>query len=108
MRFSEFGSGSTFNVQNMNVFVLPSEDDSKEVINPGIEYGKDGKAKWSPPLQQNLDVMKDAVGTTTDDVTVKPNEEEIAKATSNEKDSNLDRLKQLVQLFNKSQSFPSG
>lgn len=107
MRFSEFGSGSTFNVQTLNVFVVPSEDDTKEVVNPGIEYGKDGKAKWSPPLQQNLDLMKDVAGTTTDDVTVKPDQEEINQAAS-EQDGTVDRIKQLLQLFNKSQSFPSG
>lgn len=32
------------------------------IINPGRSAGKDGKYKWSPPLQQHLDVTKDAVG----------------------------------------------
>lgn len=108
MRFSEFSKGSVFNVQNMNVIVMPEKDEEKEVINPGIEYGADGKAKWTPPLQQNLDLMKDAVGTNTEDVTVKPNEEEVERATQSSKDHTLSRLKELIQLFNKSQSFPSG
>lgn len=81
--------GSMLNVQNLNVIVKPEADDeldgkivvvptdgscgpNKDVINPGIEYGKNGQAKWSPPLQQQLSVIKGAVGTTTDDPTVEP------------------------------------
>lgn len=52
---------------------LPTVGDaSKDVVNPGIEYGNNGRAKWSPPLQQQLSVMKDAIGTTTDDTTIEP------------------------------------
>lgn len=81
--------GSMLNVQNLNVIVKPEADDEldgkivvvptdgagcadKDVVNPGIEYGDDGRAKWSPPLQQQLSVIKGAVGTTTDDPTVEP------------------------------------
>ena len=28
---------------------------------PGLRRGKNGKTKWSPPLQQHLDTMKDSV-----------------------------------------------
>ena len=107
MRFSEFSKGSVFNVQNMNVIVMPEkEEEKKEVVNPGIEYGKDGKAKWSPPLQQNLDLMKYAVGTNTDDVTKEPQDDETT--VEPKKDITLSRLKELITLFNKSQNFPAG
>lgn len=81
------------NVQNLNVIVAPDDKKdldgqiivvptdgtggaNKDVVNPGIEYGEDGKAKWSPPLQQQLSVIKGAVGTTTDDPTVEPTDQE--------------------------------
>ncbi len=50
--------------------VTPSSDDA--VINPGVRYGTNQKAMWSPPLQQHLDTMKDGVGTTMPDVVDKP------------------------------------
>jgi PKD repeat protein len=82
-------TGSMLNVQNLNVIVAPEDKKNldgqivviptdgqggmdKDVVNPGIEYGDDGRAKWSPPLQQQLSVIKGAVGTTTDDTTVEP------------------------------------
>ena len=82
-------AGSMLNVQNLNVIVSPEANkdldgqivviptdgscgSDKDVVNPGIEYGKNGQAKWSPPLQQQLSVIKGAVGTTTDDPTVEP------------------------------------
>jgi hypothetical protein len=40
---------------------IPDNDD-EVVINPGLRSGQDGNYKWSPPLQQQLDVTKDAVG----------------------------------------------
>lgn len=36
------GPGTTFNVQNMNVFVMGDDDKKPTVVNPGIEYGDDG------------------------------------------------------------------
>jgi hypothetical protein len=51
----------------------PESDAEPDVkLNPGMRYGQDGKAKWSPPLQQQLDVMKDAVGPTMNDTTLDP------------------------------------
>ncbi len=84
-------AGSMLNVQNLNVIVAPEDKKSldgqivvvptdggmdKDVVNPGIEYGDDGHAKWSPPLQQQLSVIKGAVGTTTDDPTIEPTNQE--------------------------------
>ena len=37
-------------------------DDSSEAVNPGLRAGEDGRYKWSPPLQQHLDSVKDSVG----------------------------------------------
>lgn len=49
-----------------------TEDD---LLNPGKRAGEDGKYKWSPPLQQHLDVTKDAVGPSNDEITVADAEE---------------------------------
>ena len=85
--------GSMLNVQNLNVIVAPEDKkdldgqvivvptdggggSNKDVINPGIEYGENGQAKWAPPLQQQLSVIKGAVGTTTDDPTIEPTDAE--------------------------------
>lgn len=86
-------AGSMLNVQNLNVIVAPEDKKNldgqivviptdgtggtdKDVVNPGIEYGDNGQAKWSPPLQQQLSVIKGAVGTTTDDPTIEPTNQE--------------------------------
>jgi hypothetical protein len=60
------------NFDQMVISAATVGDASKDVVNPGIEYGNNGRAKWSPPLQQQLSVMKDAIGTTTDDTTIEP------------------------------------
>ena len=39
------------------------------IINPGRSAGKDGKYKWSPPLQQQLDVVKAVVGPSNNQIT---------------------------------------
>ena len=102
------GGGASVNVQNMNVFVMgDGRAERPPVVNPGIEYGKDGKAKYSPPLQQQLSVMKDAVGVTTDDVTVEPTEQEV-EALAPENDLDLDRIRQLAAIFTPAMQFPSG
>ena len=102
------GPGSIFNVQNMNVFVMPTPDAKNPVVNPGVEYGEDGKAKWSPPLQQQLDTMKDAVGPTTDDPTMEPSEQEKTELTEPEEDPNIERIRQLAAIFTPSTNFPGG
>ena len=45
-------------------------DDVEEIINPGRRDGEDGRYKWSPPLQQHLDAVKDSVGPSNDELTV--------------------------------------
>jgi hypothetical protein len=45
-------------------------DDAEEVVNPGRRDGEDGRYKWSPPLQQHLDAVKDSVGPSNDELTV--------------------------------------
>jgi hypothetical protein len=79
MRAKEFIREFTVNVPvTINIplgDVLKSQSDS-EVLNPGVRYGEDGDAKWSPPLQQHLDTVKDSVGPTTEDPTeINPNDD---------------------------------
>lgn len=93
------GSGATYNVQTMNVIVVGSQEEANKVVNPGMEYGEDGKAKWAPPLQQQLVTMKDAVGPTTDDVMTEPSEEEVEELTVDDSDRSIARLKKLAAIF---------
>jgi hypothetical protein len=44
------------------------EEDTDTVINPGKRAGSDGRYKWSGPLQQQLDVTKDGVGISNDEI----------------------------------------
>jgi len=97
--------GTTFNVQNMNVFVMGEKESTPKVVNPGIEYGEDGKAKMSPPLQQQIDIMKDLTGPTTDDPTVEPTDQEVAELTNSDQD--LERIKKLAAIFSPVMQFPS-
>ena len=99
------GPGSTFNIQNMNVIVVDGESAKKSVVNPGVDYGSEGVAKMSPPLQQQLDVMKDAVGVTTDDVVDQPTDDEVADQNQTS-DPTIDRIKELVSLFAHTNQFP--
>jgi hypothetical protein len=97
-------SGATVNVQNMNVFVMGNNESAPKVVNPGIEYGEDGKAKMSPPLQQQIDIMKDLTGPTTDDPTVEPSDQEVAELTNSDQD--LERIKKLAAIFSPVMQFP--
>jgi len=45
-------------------------EDEEVVVNPGRRDGEDGRYKWSPPLQQHLDAVKDSVGPSNDELTV--------------------------------------
>jgi energy-coupling factor transporter ATP-binding protein EcfA2 len=117
------GPGKTVNIQTLNLIVSPEEEiskpdtqqpvvavpdcDKKPILNPGIEYGNDGKAKWSPPLQQQLSTMKDAVGVETDDVTVKPTVQDEIDAEEESTGTDLERLKKLAAVFSP-HSFPAG
>jgi hypothetical protein len=104
MNIKDILQPGTVNVQNMNVFVMGGNESTPKVVNPGIEYGEDGKAKMSPPLQQQLDIMKDLTGPTTDDPTVEPSDEEVVELTTNDQD--LDRIKKLAAIFSPVMQFP--
>lgn len=94
--------GVTINAKNINIINTDSGNDEKEVVNPGIEYGKDEKAKWSPPLQQELSVMKNAIGTTPNpDTTEKdPNAEAQVEQEKNKKvEDQLEFMKRLVAIL---------
>ena len=70
MKVREIISEVKIDVPNQMVSVqVPLKDlmvggtvDSSNVVNPGKRAGEDGNYKWSPPLQQQLDTAKDAVG----------------------------------------------
>ena len=47
----------------------------EEIINPGQRSDNEGNYKWSPPLQQQLDAVKDAVGPSNYEITVADAEE---------------------------------
>jgi hypothetical protein len=47
----------------------------EEILNPGQRSDNEGNYKWSPPLQQQLDAVKDAVGPSNDEITVADAEE---------------------------------
>lgn len=51
-----------------------SLDDDGEVDNPGKRIDSKGDIKWSPPLQQHLDAVKDSVGPSDQAVSVDPEE----------------------------------
>jgi hypothetical protein len=92
------GQGATINAKTINVINLPSGDDKEPVVNPGIEYGEDHKAKWSPPLQQDLDIKKDALGPTPDvDTTIEP----VNAVTPDKKTEQLEFMKKLIALLNR-------
>ena len=43
-----------------------------KTVNPGRRAGTDGRYKWSPPLQQHLDAVKDSVGNSDETQLVEP------------------------------------
>jgi len=98
------GPGKKVTILNVN---LTPGSDKKPVLNPGIEYGSDGKAKWSPPLQQQLSTMKDAVGVETEDVTVEPTSQDEKEAEEKSNDIDIERLKKLAAVFSP-HNFPAG
>jgi len=84
MRAREFIREFTVNVPvTINIPLTdPVNSTTSDVVNPGVRYGDNDKAKWSPPLQQHLDTMKDGVGPTLPDVLDKPMEIPAVKRTS--------------------------
>lgn len=72
MRAKEFLKEFTINVPvtiNIPLSDLLKSSEGEQIINPGLRYGEDGDAKWSPPLQQHLDTVKDSVGPSETDPT---------------------------------------
>lgn len=53
-----------------------------DVDNPGKRIDSKGDVKWSPPLQQHLDAVKDSVGPSDQAVSVDPDTEEEAEQHS--------------------------
>jgi hypothetical protein len=101
MKLSDIlGSGATVIIKNINIINNEKEDDDEPIINPGIDYGADRKAKWSPPLQQELSVLKSAVGVTPDaDTTEEPTEE--IEVNQDDSSRQLELIKKLSDIFGK-------
>lgn len=53
----------------LSAIARTGDGDDSEIVNPGLRADSQGNYKWSPPLQQQLDVSKDAVGVSTDEIT---------------------------------------
>ena len=77
------------NVQVPLAAIASSADDEAPIINPGRVAGKDGKYKWSPPLQQGLDVQKAEIGISNDETDEVSAEMEVEKSEQ----SDLEALK---------------
>ena len=50
-------------------YLFHTLSDDQPMVNPGKRVGSDGTYKWSPPLQQQLDLIKDIAGVSSDEVT---------------------------------------
>lgn len=104
MKLSEiFGTGATVIIKNVNIINSESGDGLPAVVNPGIEYGEDDKAKWSPPLQQELSVMKSVAGVTPDADTTVLDQQTMDKAKQEQPQpaDPVDLIKKLVAIFGK-------
>jgi hypothetical protein len=74
-------------------------EDEEAVVNPGRRDGEDGRYKWSPPLQQHLDAVKDSVGPSNDELTV-------ADAESAAAEEELGAVKRNISLISIRPSMP--
>lgn len=105
MKLSDLlGTGAPVVIKNINIINTNSEKEEEPIINPGIEYGNDDKAKWSPPLQQELSVMKSAIGSTPDADTTELNPEIIDKnkqGVTPQTDDQVEFIKKLVAIFSR-------
>jgi hypothetical protein len=84
------GSGNTINI------IVNSAEEAEKLINPGIRYNDDGTAKWSPPLQQHLDAVKDSVGPTEDDTTTELDHEQ---SNQDDRDDDVSILRKLAAII---------
>jgi hypothetical protein len=74
MRAQEFLNKIGFGLHSQTeVPVVADEPD--EILNPGQRSDNEGNYKWSTPLQQQLDAIKDAVGPSNNEITVADAEE---------------------------------
>lgn len=85
--------------QQQPAVVKQQNTPEKEVINPGLRYDDEGDAKWSPPLQQYLDVAKDSVGPTEEDPTIINPEDEFHDPEVDVVEKNDTKSKKLKSLF---------
>lgn len=99
------GTGSPVVIKNINIINTNPEKDEETLINPGIEYGEDDKAKWSPPLQQELSVMKNVAGVTPDADTTDLNTDQVNQEIKQQKNNyttdQVELIKKLVAIFGK-------
>lgn len=65
--------------------------DNVGVVNPGRRADSQGSYKWSPPLQQQLDAVKDSVGVSVD--TISPEEAEAEAANGQNQENTLNQLR---------------
>lgn len=102
MKLSDLlGNGAPVVIKNINIINTAPEKEDSTVVNPGIEYGEDDKAKWSPPLQQELSIMKSAVGVTPDVDTTDLNSEPVQQAVQQAKVNKVERSDDQVELIKK-------
>lgn len=80
---------------------LRSISNSEEIVNPGKRAGENGEYKWSPPLQQHLDAVKDAVGPSDNEITVDQENQE-NQEDSEEELKMIPPLQQELELLKKS------
>jgi hypothetical protein len=102
MKLSDIlGSGATVVIKNINIINTEKGDDDTPIVNPGIEYGEDDKAKWSPPLQQELSVAKNVAGVTPDADTTELNPKVEQQVEKESADKQLAFIKKLVDMLGK-------
>lgn len=100
MKLSDIlGTNPTVIIKNINIVNAEVDNEEEPVINPGIEYGKDDKAKWSPPLQQELSVMKSDVGVTPDADTTELTSQEEKEIKKERTPDQVELIKKLMGIF---------
>jgi hypothetical protein len=104
MKLSDLlGTGGPVIIKNINIINTNSESEEDPIINPGIDYGTDDKAKWSPPLQQELSIMKGVSGVTPDADTTQLDTTEIDHAEPKklviDNPDHAELIKKLIAIF---------
>ena len=69
MRAQEFLNKIGFGLQPQTE-VPSTTAEPEEIVNPGQRSDERGNYKWSPPLQQQLDAVKDLIGPSNDELNV--------------------------------------